>query len=111
MIAKCGNKHYDVRYKVCDRCGSESYVRPKYETWKCCAGKKPYNAETSLCCEGNVSNLHNTRRSAKEARCCSDMAFFADRQVCCQGNRFIVKQVRYIENLLATTILLNEGKK
>ncbi|KAJ7336627.1 Neuronal pentraxin-1 [Desmophyllum pertusum] len=86
MIAKCGNKHYDVRYKVCDRCGSESYVRPKYETWKCCAGKKPYNAETSLCCEGNVSNLHNTRRSAKEARCCSDMAFFADRQVCCQGN-------------------------
>ena len=85
MIAKCGNKHYDARYKVCDMCGSEPYVRPKYEAWKCCAGKKAYNAATSLCCEGSVSNLHNTHRSAKEARCCNDVAFFADRQVCCQG--------------------------
>ncbi|KAL9983760.1 hypothetical protein ACROYT_G005982 [Oculina patagonica] len=85
MIGKCGNKHYDVRYKVCDRCGSEPYVRPKHETWKCCAGEKPYNTETSLCCGGNVSVLNNSHRNTKEARCCSNAAFFPDRQVCCQG--------------------------
>ncbi|KAL9983773.1 hypothetical protein ACROYT_G005997 [Oculina patagonica] len=86
MIGKCGNKHYDVRYKVCDTtCGSQPYVHPKYETWKCCVGEKPYNAETSLCCEGNVSVLYNTPRSATEARCCSNVAFFPERQVCCQG--------------------------
>ncbi|XP_078357314.1 uncharacterized protein LOC144642208 [Oculina patagonica] len=86
MIAKCGEKHYDTRYKVCDRCGSKPYVRPKHESWKCCAGVKPYNAETSLCCSGSVSVVNNTHKSTKEARCCSNAAFFPDRQVCCQGN-------------------------
>lgn len=85
MIAKCGNKHYDIRYKVCDKCGSKPYVRPKHETWKCCAGEKPYNSETSLCCGESVSILYNTHRSAREARCCNNAAFFPDRQVCCQG--------------------------
>lgn len=100
MIGKCGDKHYDVRYKVCDRCGSEPYVRPKHKTWKCCAGEKPYDTETSLCCEGNVSVLYNTHRSAKEARCCSNAAFFPDRQICCQGKfglfgfGFVVTQVK-----------------
>ncbi len=95
MTSKCGNKHYDVRYKVCDKCGSEPYVRPKYETWKCCAEEKPYNVETSLCCEGSVSVLKNTHRSAKEARCCSKAAFFPDRQVCCQGNFIYVVLLFY----------------
>ena len=85
MIEKCGNNHYDVRYKVCDKCVSEPYIRPKHETWKCCAGKKPYNTETSICCEGSVSVLYHTHRRAKEARCCSNTAFFPDREVCCQG--------------------------
>ena len=85
MIEECGNKHYDVRHKICDRCGSVHFVRPRYEKWECCAGKKPYNVETSLCCEGSVSDLNNTRRSAKDARCCSKVAFFPDRQICCKG--------------------------
>ena len=84
MIDKCGNKHYNVRYKVCDKCGSEPYIRPKHETWKCCA-EKAYNTETSLCCEGSVSVLYYNHRNANEARCCSNRAFFPDRQVCCQG--------------------------
>ena len=85
MVKECGTKHYDAHHKVCDRCGSVYYVRSKYETWKCCAGKTPYNVETSLCCEGSVSVLNNTHRSAKEARCCNNEAFFHDRQICCQG--------------------------
>ena len=86
MIAKCGNKYYDVRDKVCDRCGSEPFVRPKHETWKCCAGEKPYHTETSLCCEESVGVLNSSNISAKEARCCSNVAFFPDKQVCCLGN-------------------------
>ncbi|CAH3184836.1 unnamed protein product [Porites lobata] len=47
MVEKCGEVNYDVRYKVCDRCGSNHFVRPKKETWKCCAGEKPYDPKKS----------------------------------------------------------------
>lgn len=85
MVEKCGEVNYDVRYKVCDRCGSNHFVRPKKETWKCCAGKKPYNPQKSTCCEGFLSDLSGALRDVKEARCCDVKGYFPDLQTCCLG--------------------------
>ena len=85
VVEKCGKVNYDVRYKVCDRCGSNLFVRPKKETWKCCAGEKPYNPQKSTCCEGLLSDLSGALRDAKEARCCGVKGYFPDLQTCCLG--------------------------
>lgn len=79
MIEECGNKYYDVCYKICDRCGSVYFVCFKYEMWECCVGKKFYNIEIFFCCGGYVSDLNNICRSVKDVRCCSKVVFFFDR--------------------------------
>ena len=85
MIETCGQIKYDVRSKACDKCGHQSFVRPKDESWECCAGVKPYNPSNSICCQGSLSDLSSTHRDAKEARCCGTSGFFADVETCWSG--------------------------
>ena len=106
MVEKCGEVNYDVRYKACDRCGSNHFVRPKKETWKCCAGEKPYNLQKSTCCEGFLSDLSGALRDAKEARCCGVKGYFPDLQTCCLGK---VLSHRYFSTGLDSELRISES--